>query len=44
MLGGEAAIMDGAGAVVSRTPAGSLLAVVTLDDASWSAYLQPTQA
>ncbi len=43
VLGGEAAITDGEGAVVSRTPRGSVLAVVTADDRSWSAYLQPSQ-
>jgi hypothetical protein len=43
VLGGEAAITDGEGAVVSRTPRGSVLAVVTADDRSWSAYLQPKQ-
>lgn len=40
-LGGEAVLVDEGGQQVAKTPRGSVLAVITADDRSWAATLQP---
>jgi hypothetical protein len=43
-LGGEADILSQGGVQVLQTPRSGLLAVVSADDRSWVASLQPQQA